>query len=573
MNILRWKRKSKNKIKFKSIILVIFSLIMTTFAWYAYTKVIDPTLNIHIASWDMEYYIGADKQTNPIGINIPVLYPAMTEQSVRIDIKNNGETLVDIEYLVESITIAGVEYQVLPEETENPTGNYVIMTPPIKEMQTVRPTDPDTGEEIETQVEVAKGVITNDITKFPFTVELDYSPQVEAESQGYLTIRVNWIGDNAKLDSEWGYIVGQYLAANPTATSAMSIGLRIDSYQAYIPLPGEVVEEEVITLPSTAETTPFLPTGFTRVPGTSLHNGLVVKDATGNEYVWIEVPRNSTVYPNAGLSLDLDTLTDTALTDAYNAIEADLHAYTADYREGTSSSDTYYSDDATGLTSTEYEALKQKMLKSVYKNGGFYIGRYEAGLENTYRIAAGTANQTPVIKPHAYPYNWVTCKQAQTAAARLTTAEYTSSLMFGVQWDLVMKYLETSGATTQAELKEDSTEWGNYWNNEFDITNSEAKYFDEDEVKWEIAAPYSKMEDEGFLLTLGANSAFVKQNIYDLSGNLYELTLEKYSDSSNLCVDRGGGYDGDGIFYSTSVRSGYNYANTFGGLGFRVSLY
>ena len=572
MNILRWKRKSKNKIKFKSIILVIFSLIMTTFAWYAYSKVIDPTLNIHIASWDMEYYIGETKQTNPIGINIPVLYPAMAEQSVRIDIKNNGETLVDIEYLVESITIAGVEYQVLPEETENPTGNYVIMTPPVKEMQTVTTTDPVTGEEVQTQVEVAKGVITNDITKFPFTVELDYSPQVEAESQGYLTIRVNWIGDNAKLDSEWGYIVGQYFAANPTATSAMSIGLRIDSYQAYIPLPGEVVEEEVITLPSTAETTPFLPTGFTRVPGTSLDNGLVVKDASGNEYVWIEVPRNTTVYPNAGLSLDLDNLTGTALEDAYNAIETDLHTYTADYREA-GCSDTYYSDDTTGLTEGDYTALKQKMLKSVYKNGGFYIGRYEAGLENTYRIAAGTANETPVSKQHAYTYNWVTCKQAQTAAARLTTAEYTSSLMFGVQWDLVMKYLEESGAATQEELNEDSTAWGNHYTNEFDITNSKAKYFDEDESKWILRAPYSKIAEEELLLTLGSNSTFVKQNIYDLAGNESEWTLEYTYDLALPCAGRGGSSNIESLDNSMCKRIKGSTTYAYRVFGFRVTLY
>ena len=73
MNILRWKRKSKKKIKFKTLILFIFSLIMTTFAWFAYSKVIEPTLNIHVASWDIEYYIGETKQTNEIGINMQLL--------------------------------------------------------------------------------------------------------------------------------------------------------------------------------------------------------------------------------------------------------------------------------------------------------------------------------------------------------------------------------------------------------------------------------------------------------------------------------------------------------------------
>ena len=112
MNILRWKRKSNNKIKSKTLLLFIFSLIMTTFAWFAYSKVLAPTLNMHMAAWDIEYYIGADKKTNPISIEIPVLYPTMQEQTVVVDIFNNGETMVDIDHQVVSLTIAGTSYEV-----------------------------------------------------------------------------------------------------------------------------------------------------------------------------------------------------------------------------------------------------------------------------------------------------------------------------------------------------------------------------------------------------------------------------------------------------------------------------
>ena len=69
MNIFRWKRKSKKKIKFKKVILFIFSLIMTTFAWFAYSRVINTSLNIHMAAWDMEYSINGVEKTNPIGID------------------------------------------------------------------------------------------------------------------------------------------------------------------------------------------------------------------------------------------------------------------------------------------------------------------------------------------------------------------------------------------------------------------------------------------------------------------------------------------------------------------------
>ena len=130
-------------------------------------------------------------------------------------------------------------------------------------------------------------------------------------------------------------------------------------------------------LPSTNETKPYLPTGFNKVAGTNLDTGLVIQDGSGNQYVWVEVPMNETVYPTAGLEV-------TNFTDQeYTAIENDLHTYTSTYRNGTGYTDTYYPDtDNTGwfANETEYNTAKQKMLKSVYQNGGFYVGRYETGI-------------------------------------------------------------------------------------------------------------------------------------------------------------------------------------------------
>ena len=129
---------------------------------------------------------------------------------------------------------------------------------------------------------------------------------------------------------------------------------------------------------------------------------------------------------------------------------------------------------------------------------------------------------TPVIKANAYPYNYVTNKQAQTlASTEFATGGYTTSLMFGVQWDLVLKYLETKG-TSQSALNSDSTEWGNYYNNTYNITNESAKYYSS---SWK-SAPYNKTASGNILLTTGASSEFSKQNISDLAGNVYEYTLE-----------------------------------------------
>lgn len=229
MNILRKSRKSNKKYKFKKFVLLIFTLIMTTFAWFAYSKILEPILKIHIASWNIEYYIKDEKKTNPIGIEFQTLYPTMPEQTVTIDIKNNGEKMVDIDYKIKNITIAGIEFELIKEGEPNTTDKYIVLVP------STLTTDKTTGKQIYTNK------IINDILKIPFTVEIEHSSQVDAVTvdqtgkkapgEGYLKVKVNWLGNNNELDSEWGYLVGEYFANNPDKTSAMSISLSIETYQ------------------------------------------------------------------------------------------------------------------------------------------------------------------------------------------------------------------------------------------------------------------------------------------------------------------------------------------------------
>ena len=313
----------------------------------------------------------------------------------------------------------------------------------------------------------------------------------------------------------------------------------------------------------------YLPTGFSEVKGTNLNTGLTIQDSKGNQYVWVEVPMTDEVYLTAGLNIkDFSN-------DEYTKIETDLHTYTNDYRDGTSFKDEYYSDETTGLKSEQYTELKQKMLKSVYQNGGFYVGKYETGIEDTPKTSGSSSiapTETPVIKPNAYPYNNVTCSQAQTLASKMESGNYTSSLMFGVQWDLVLKYLETKG-TAQADLKTDSTNWGNYKDNLWNITNANLKYSTNYGSEWTNGAYGKKDSNKSVLLSTGASETFSKQGIYDIAGNVYEWTLEYTSNSNSPCALRGGFCN-----YSGSTSPAANRLNisttTFSNLiGFRVVLY
>lgn len=352
-------------------------------------------------------------------------------------------------------------------------------------------------------------------------------------------------------------------------------------------------------LPRTKDTIPYYPDDtFEKDPDTNLNDGLVIRDSNGNEYVWIEVPKS--LYANSSYNTKTTTADKkpTKSTD-YDKIEYCLNKYTDYYRNGTRYTDTYSSDAATGLTSTQYTELKQKMLKSVYENGGFWLGRYEAGI-TTNRTAEGAATVAPLSKAGTvenavYPYTYVTCSQAQTLANMLTTDNYTSSLMFGVQWDLVLKHIEvkevakgTELATIQSALRSDSKDWGNYYNASFTINRG--KYADYKSYRLSTTwTPYNQTTSNNFvnsnsvkqvqsngngiLLTTGASDDCQKMNIYDLAGNVWEWTLEYTSDTFTPCAIRGGSYGYSGSYGPASSRYGSDTANSYGNVGFRESLY
>ena len=165
----------------------------------------------------------------------------------------------------------------------------------------------------------------------------------------------------------------------------------------------------------------------------------------------------------------------------------------------------------------------------------------------------------------------------------MESGNHTSSLMFGVQWDLVLKYLETKG-TSQVDLKTDSTSWGNYINNAWNITNSNSKYaIGDDKLEnfdWTSGAYGIKDSDTKVLLSTGASDDFSKQGIYDLAGNVFEFTLEHDNLISrgivtSPCIARGGVCVLNGSNNPAANR--FNYPtiilNVSVVVGFRVVLY
>ena len=189
----------------------------------------------------------------------------------------------------------------------------------------------------------------------------------------------------------------------------------------------------------------------------------------------------------------------------------------------------------------------QEMKKSVEKYGGFYIGRYEA---------SKGANNLPLSKRVSDSDKgqiWVRFSPQDATKACEKLYDDNDSVqgffLWGINWDTTLKWLIESGDKTENEVLNDSSSWGNYSNDTFS-KNARGNYTG----IWEEAK---------------AN------NIYDLAGNNWEWTQERYG--SNY-VMRGGGYNMmggacPGSNYPASIRDPLPGNNHHPNVVFRVGLY
>ena len=352
-------------------------------------------------------------------------------------------------------------------------------------------------------------------------------------------------------------------------------------------------EQDDNELPIALGTKPYFPSDkFKQLEGTDLTTGLVITDKSeneeiGNEYVWIEVP-STAVDSTATGGPDY---TGVAGATDYTNISAALKNYCSKDANGgdlITSSYTDIWDDGCGISSSEdYDNLYHIMLKSVYENGGFWIGRYEAGTGTARNNGDSASGITPLSKIDLYPINYVTCGEAQTIATNVPNkGSYNSSLMFGIQWDLVLRHLSNKGVDTSL-LTGTSESWGNY-DLAYDLNQSTAHGFKlgyqykvmggSTIIPWStiesgfthpktvVITPGNSSGVPAYAFSSGATTRNMQKNIYDLAGNMEEYTLE--TDGTSPIARGGLCMSGYNLVTTRHIQSGSYYFGSF-----RVCIY
>ena len=172
----------------------------------------------------------------------------------------------------------------------------------------------------------------------------------------------------------------------------------------------------------------------------------------------------------------------------------------------------------------------KKMIKSVEKYGGFYIGRYETGDLSKEQVVVQKGNTD------IHSQTWYAMyEKSKTLSDNNNNIE--TGMIWGNQWDRTLMWLmecnakdETTGKSKE-EVIRDSTSWGNYYNATFQYTNSSGS------TATKNSGIYTR-------IPTGSTEYTKANNIYDLAGNVFDLTME--ANSTAYRVLRGGHYVVDG---------------------------
>lgn len=237
MNILRKSRKSRIKLDKRRVVLLIFTLIMTTFAWITYSKILLPNLKIHINSWNISIYVDNNKngvaeeselvanKDDLLTIQPFEMYPGMNQDVMDVIIRNNGETPSTIDYIISDIKFLGQTYSIQ------------------EDAEAYRAANPDSYCLQKNTYEDYGGIVTykliNEESIIPFEFIIENSGVIDGGADGYLKVKAVWdatleegatqtqIDAKDELDGKWGFDLTKY--AQDNSVTPIQFNLKINA--------------------------------------------------------------------------------------------------------------------------------------------------------------------------------------------------------------------------------------------------------------------------------------------------------------------------------------------------------
>ncbi len=315
-----------------------------------------------------------------------------------------------------------------------------------------------------------------------------------------------------------------------------------------------------------------IPAGFTisKESPNVASEGIIITDSVdenGNEFVWVPINEDLTVVGTNKQMAKESTETGFSGKDAnsrtnyegalynFNGEEGEITSTELkDYGQGTTSyrepdiisdddSDTNNLDIIKNILTNEKEKYEDEktfkdtmqedyneMIESVKTNGGFYVSRYEMGVEEK-KITSKKIE--PTTASNELTQSWYGL-YARAKTYTNIKKSVQSSMIWGSQYDAMLNY------ALMGSDKGKVIETGNGYNTE------------------NASGP----------TTSGITETDKIMNIYDLNGNLYEWTLEEASNDSRTL--RGSSYASE---LSPSNRSNYNESDIYDNIGTHFTLY
>ena len=349
------------------------------------------------------------------------------------------------------------------------------------------------------------------------------------------------IEDYDKVDDKTGAI---------TTVDGTIIEGKLDDYIEFGP--GMVADKNETYTDANGDTA-TIPKGFEILEDAStVDDGLVIQDESGNQFVWIPVET-----PVASAEADGTTNKAMAIKNGNNyrgllydftstgsTVKSGCTTTTSSYREPAYLTDSSYADgssynqDGDGNKIVTEDSLQQeynKMMASVEQYHGFYVGRYELGLEGTTPVVKNASTNSGVTTADASNSNtkmwyglYSKCKEF---APEDSNKSVVSSMIWGSQYDAMLNWMQANGEDVSASA--DNTET---------IRNNSTK--------------------------TGSQEKDFMKNVYDLYGCHYEWKLE--ANITKERVYRGGNSSSSSA--PSSRRSTYS-SNASSTYSARLTLY